>query len=203
MDGGLHFESFWRRGLRDTGSAIKSIWFWAIEVIGGVALQAGNASWPCTAIFLVGILFAIWGALTIAAPKRQRDEHRSQLLAVKNRSDFEEGGNFLQVMDHGERKLDFQEEFAVNFSVSRYHKVKVLGKPVMRIDWPQMPGFQSGYLEIIADEDSTISWRENISFINDSGGAPELEDGINVFELSTSNSGSSTICRPWKSGKSG
>lgn len=78
MQNGLS-ESALSRGWRDTTTALKSLWFWAVEIVGGAVIAAWTTNPWITVVFVVSVALALWMGATIAAPFKQRDEARRKL----------------------------------------------------------------------------------------------------------------------------
>ncbi len=112
MEDDLRFdESVWKRGGRDANKAVHTTTYWMLEVFGGgiVALEFGG--WYAF-FFVGGMVIAIWIGATAAAPIKQRNEHRIELLALQSSSttaplmaaDFQcesNHGNWLRIRNLG------------------------------------------------------------------------------------------------------
>ena len=78
-------ESIWARGRTDTKRCLHSPWFWGVEVIGGGVAGAITGNPWVSLVFIIGFFMAIWIAVTLGAPFRQRNEARKYAQSFKER----------------------------------------------------------------------------------------------------------------------
>ncbi len=191
MDADKKFhQSALARGWQDTKSGWSDWRFWLAEVFVAGPISVFD---PVLGIGIIAVLaFFVWLGASVRAPYKQRDEARSEALALAEQIN----NGFvppLPVIDHG----IVSGEVHLDFSKSKMHKLKSSGHisiSLSSLSWPKTLGRHNGYLEWERESRHSIA---NYGLLWNEG--EDVSGDLVIFEFWTTDNGRHVFARNWNS----